>query len=182
VFTIFPQFQRKAVVTDTRQKREPNQDLNHCQAGAKGTQTKSIPKSPRIMLPSARMQEQQTIVTAQDQTFTVTADRLSFVEVCRRYLLRCILYFVNFTTVHQMDILLYIVHSEHYRQLIHDIKRTKCKTCSSDIHIVISHRIFPRVSVQREPTSAYVRRLLARQRISRSITRIQLLYQETSTF
>ena len=122
MFTIFPQFHRKAVVTDTRKKREPSQDLNHCQAGAKGKQTKSIPQSPRIMLPSAHMQELQTIVTALDQIFTVTTDRLSFVEVCRGYLLRCILYFVNFTTMHQMDILLYIVNSVHYRQLIHDIK------------------------------------------------------------
>jgi len=143
VFTIFPQFQRKAVVTDTRKKREPSQDLNHCQAGAKGTQTKSIPKSPRIMLPSAHMQEQQTIVTALDEIFTITTDRLSFVEVCRRCLLRCTLYIVNFTTIRQMDILLYIVHSEHYRQLIHDIKPTKCKTCSSDITPNIPTRFSP---------------------------------------
>jgi len=80
VFSIFPQFQRKAVVMDTRQKREPSQDLNHCQAGAKGTQTKSIPKSPRIMLPSAHMQEQQTIVTALGQIFTFTTDRQTVVR------------------------------------------------------------------------------------------------------
>jgi len=112
------------VVTDTRKKMQPSQDLNHCQAGAKGTQTKSIPKSPRIMLPSA---QQQTVVTALDQIFTITTDRLSFVEVCRRCLLRCILYFVNFTTMLQLDILLYIVHSVHYRQLIHNIKQQNAK-------------------------------------------------------
>jgi hypothetical protein len=103
VFTIFSQFQKKAVVTDTRKKREPSQDLNHCQVWAKGTQTKSIPQSPRSMLHSTQMQEEDMIVTVIDQSVTITTDWLSSVEECRKYLLQCILYVVNSTMMHQLD-------------------------------------------------------------------------------